>query len=40
MGADMIGYQTMMPEKLTKEEKKILNDHLDELETLLFIMND
>lgn len=35
MGADMIGYQTMMPEKLTKEEKKILNDHLDELETLL-----
>lgn len=35
MGADMIGYQTMMPEKLTKEEKKILNAHLDELETLL-----
>ena len=35
MGADMIGYQSMMPDKLTKEEKKILNAHLDELETLL-----
>lgn len=35
MGADMIGYQTMMPDKLTKKEKEILNAHLDELETLL-----
>jgi hypothetical protein len=35
MGAELIGYQTMMPEKLTKEEEKIINAHLDELETLL-----
>jgi hypothetical protein len=35
MGANLIGYQTMMPVKLTKEEKKIFNNHLDELDTLL-----
>jgi len=35
MGADMIGYQTMMPEQLTDDEKKKLNKHLDDVEKLL-----
>ena len=35
MGADMIGYQTMFPQELTREEKEKLNKHLDDIETLL-----
>jgi len=35
MGADLLGYQTMFPQELTKEEKKKLNKHLDEIESLL-----
>ncbi len=35
MGADLIGYQTMIPDKFTAKEKKILNKHLDDFETLL-----
>lgn len=35
MGADLIGYQTMIPDKFTAKEKKILKKHLDDLEKLL-----
>ena len=35
MGADLIGYQTMLPMELTNEEKKECHTHLDELEGLL-----
>jgi hypothetical protein len=35
MGADLIGYQTMLPAKLTKEELVKINKHLDDVEALL-----
>ena len=35
MGADLIGYQTMFPEKFTNEEKEKLLKHLDDIEKLL-----
>lgn len=35
MGADLIGYQALIPCKFTKEEKQILNKHLDDFESIL-----
>lgn len=35
MGADLLGYHTMIPDKLTAKEKKILKKHLDDFEKLL-----
>jgi hypothetical protein len=35
MGADMIGYQTMLPAEFTTKEKKELNEYLDRVEALL-----
>jgi len=39
MGAYMIGYQSMYPVEFTAKEKKELNKHLDDVETLLTTKN-